>query len=182
MCRMRSWLMALPLILGLTGCGDIYYQTRYIPLSAESVYTGTEQAFWTGDREVYELPANPPAIDDLHRERVDCKRPGQSFKPQRIVGTYDPDQRYAGPGENTVVGGLDLGPTPSRAPAVMKKPPVAALGDDYGNGAREGVGVTPVWGVEHDPQPFRGSGTNLNPVRPVAAYRDDQTDWCPPKR
>ncbi len=169
-------------LVALGGCGDIYYQTRYIPQSAESVYSGTEQAFWTGDREVYELPANPPAIDELHRARVDCKRPGQSFKSQTMVGLTDPDRRYDGTGDAILVGALDGGPAPAHGPLTIPKTAVSAMGDDYGSGARPGIGAIPVAASDHDPVPFRGSGTNLAPKRVVAAYRDDQTDWCPPNR
>ncbi len=155
----------------------------YVEAGAADIgITGKDVLTEAGDREVYELPANPPAIDELHRARVDCKRPGQSFKPQTMVGLADPDRRYDGTGDAILVGALDGGPAPAHGPLTIPKTAISAMGDDYGLGARPAIGAIPVAASDHDPVPFRGSGTNLAPKRAVAAYRDDQTDWCPPNR
>jgi hypothetical protein len=183
--RMRPSLIALPLasivVLGLAGCGDVYYQTRYIPPSVDDVYSTSERMTWSGDRQVYELPANPPAIDDLHRQRVDCKRPGQEFKPVAMVGLADATARYQGPPDGMIVGGINDGPLPGNALPPMKGLPLAAWGDDRGMGARENIGVNPIGDSDHGPFPFRGSGTTTIPPNPLSAYRDDQTNWCPPR-
>ncbi|MBA3710098.1 MAG: hypothetical protein H0W83_14910, partial [Planctomycetes bacterium] len=149
---------------------------------ADSVYSASEQLTWNGDREVYELPANPPAIDDLHRSRVDCKRPGQAFKARSMVEIADHSDRYNGLAEVAMVGGQDNGPLPGRAPAALKATPIAAMDDAYGSGAPVHSHPMPVAAWNTDPTNFRGSGTSLYPVTPVAASRDDQTDWCPPRR
>lgn len=183
---MRKPLSALPLLtlsallLGLAGCGDMYYQTRYIPVSSEDAFSMHERVTWSGDKEVYELPANPPAIDTLHRERVDCKTPGQKFKGQAMLGIYQPAM-HGETGEIVAVGGLDKGPHPGNPFPPQKDYPVGVQGDAIDRGAREPIGLIPVGGADRGPYPFRGSGTDTIGSDAMGAYRDDQTFWCPPQ-
>lgn len=161
--------------LGVVGCGDLYYQTRYIPVSSESTYSTAEQATWSGDREVYELPAAPPAIDGLHRERIECAKPGQRFKPQAMVGVGG-EERHHRAGEPRAVAGVeDLSPGNPLPPA--KGYPVAAWGDPDPKGARERIGQVPVGGKDTGPFPYNGESPN--PVRPVGG-QDHDRGWCPP--
>jgi hypothetical protein len=172
---MRSALWLAPTLL-LAGCGDMYYQTRYIPVSAESVYSPSEQLTWTGDKQVYELPANPPALDELHRTRIDCKPPGQAFKPIAVVGIKD-SERHREVGQPALVGGINSDPEPGLPFGPGKRLPVAAWMDADPQGARDRIGLIPVAGSDTGPFPFRGSG-RVDPAMPIAAYRSDQVDWC----
>ncbi len=168
------------MLLAVTGCGDMYYQTRYIPVSADDSFSLHERMTWSGDKEVYELPANPPAIDTLHRQRVDCKTPGQKFKGQTMLGIQDPGL-HPETADVVAVGALDKGPFPGAAYPPQKDYPVGVPGDPIERGAREPIGLIPVGDGERGPFPFRGSGTETIPAQPVGAYRDDQTFWCPPQ-
>ncbi len=81
-------LLALPaLALALGGCSEsLYYDTRYVPTDIESTYSVSSQLSWSGDREVYELPAAAPDIDGEQKARVRCTYPYQKLKPQTIAG------------------------------------------------------------------------------------------------
>jgi hypothetical protein len=85
---MRLPLLALPaLALALGGCSEsLYYDTRYVPTDIESTYSVSARIGWSGDREVYELPAAAPDIENEQKARVRCTYPYQKFKPQTIAG------------------------------------------------------------------------------------------------
>jgi hypothetical protein len=175
---MRSAPILLPaLAVALCGCGNMAYQTRYIPVSAESVYSPAEQMTWSGDKEVYELPANPPAIDEAHRARVDCRTPGQKFKPVAVAGIED-RQKNKELADPSLIARLNDDPEPGSPFGPQKDYPVAAYYDAEQRGAREPIGLVPVGVGDQGPFPFRGSGTLTIPASPVAAYRTDQIDWC----
>jgi hypothetical protein len=165
------------LALTLAGCGDMAYQTRYIPVSAESVYSPAERATWSGDREVYELPANPPAIDELHRQRIDCATPGQRFKPPPMAGIED-SHRHKETADPSLVARLNDDPEPGSPWGPQKDYPVAAWYEAEQRGAREQIGLVPVGVGDTGPWPFRGSGTETIPASSMAVYRTDQIDWC----
>jgi hypothetical protein len=86
--RLRLPLLALPVLaLALGGCSEsLYYDTRYVPTDVESSYSLSSRIAWSGDREVYELPAAAPDIDNEQKPRVRCTYPYQKFKPQTIAG------------------------------------------------------------------------------------------------
>lgn len=86
--RTKLPLLALPaLLLALGGCSEsLYYDTRYVPTDVESTYSVSARIGWSGDREVYELPAAAPDIDNEQKARVRCAYPYQKFKPQTIAG------------------------------------------------------------------------------------------------
>jgi hypothetical protein len=168
-----SLLGCLAAVVVLAGCGDPYYQTRYIPLSAEAVYSPTERAGWHGDREVYELPAHPPAVDST-RPRLACLEPDQAFKSQTMLGLResdrvhdiaDPEKIYA-MGEETAAG-----------PKPLKDYRLYAWSDDQEPGAKEHIGIRPVGVMEEGPSPFYGELEHSDAPK-VADWRDDESEWC----
>ena len=164
----------------LSGCGDsmVYYQSRYVPASSDEAFSPASQLSWQGDHEVYELPAEPPAVDES-RPRVDCKQPAEVFKGQGMVGLTDdappyhdpnPPIRLANQGDDEMVAALPP----------VKATPVAKFGEMETVGAREPVGPTPVGGSAKGPFPFEASGKNNEPLT-MAATRDSD-DWCAPQK
>jgi hypothetical protein len=169
-------LLALAAVsLALAGCGDEYYQTRYIPVSSESTYSAYEQAGWSGDREVYELPANPPAYGEMHRPRKDCLQPGQQFKPQTMAGITD-EQHHDEIADVTPISATNDLSTGNPYPR-PKDYPVAAWDEAKPAGAHEPTGVTQVGIDDRGPFPFRGSGTETIPANKVADWKDPE-GWC----
>ncbi len=81
--RFRPFVLPISVLtLGVlcTGCAEReQVKSRYVTTSVEDVFSPIDRVGWTGDRQVYELPAAPPAVADLHRART-CKKPGQQFK------------------------------------------------------------------------------------------------------
>lgn len=102
--RLRLPLLALPALL-LAGCSEsLYYDTRYVPTDIESTYSVSAQIGWSGDKQVYELPAAAPDIDGEHAERRRCAYPYQKLKPQTIAG-MGADQVHS----STDIGGVAYG-------------------------------------------------------------------------
>lgn len=102
-------------VLTLTGCGDrserAYYRSRYVPEHIDETYSPAKRAMWTGDSEVYELPASPPALAGDFTPRAECELPGPQFKSQTMVGlnsTVDGKSTLDG----TAIGGMDKRPVP----------------------------------------------------------------------
>ncbi len=93
---MRLRILILPvaaLALGVlgTGCAEReQVKSRYVTTAVEDVFSPIDRAGWTGDRQVYEIPAAPPAVADLHRART-CKTPGQQFKSPTMFNLVEED-------------------------------------------------------------------------------------------
>jgi len=172
---MRSWsrpLCCLPVVLALAGCGDEYYQTRYIPPSADASFTLASRSTWYGDKQVYELPAEPPAVG-IDRPRQDCIPPGGVIPDASIVGIRDTDA-HVETGEVVTMAGTYEEPMHSLPPG--KEAPIYAYDDPHPPGPIEPTGAIPVAGTAQPP--FPGTYTQLIPPIPLAAYRTDQTLWC----
>ncbi len=124
---MRRLVLLVPVLALLGGCSeDMYYQTRYIPTDIESTYSLSAQVGWSGDREVYELPAAPPDLDGTHRPRADCAYPYQKFKSDPIVGYADEHPRSSTDIGLTNPGGYDDRVRPDGPRVGMQAPPVYA--------------------------------------------------------
>jgi hypothetical protein len=175
--------LALPL---LSGCADsLYYQTRYVPSSSEGAFSAGDRMFWTEESEVYELPANPPALasneDDEHRQRVDCKPPGQQFKSNQVGsgGLTEIRGRSVVTNPQLAVMSNDLGLP--RAPGPGKPTQMAGWHDEMPIGAREPAGILKVAGYEDRPKSTPGSGIDtIEPNKMVTI--GDETGYCPPAR
>lgn len=154
------------------------YQARYIPTSGDAVFASYERARWKGDKEVFELPANPPGLEEDHRARMECQQPGPQFKPQTMLGIDK-----GGPVPNSEVGlqpmvrmsdlapGAGVGPDKPqtifvqsmRAPNYPVPPEIAARDLAAWDGRPRSVGYFP------------------NPAQPMAATgRDHPWEWCLP--
>jgi len=96
---MRRVLPVVAIVCALLGgCGDITYQTRYIPRASEL----------TWNREVKQLPWRPPAIGATHYERTG--RPDKPMYPAELQTEIDwpmQERHYAGDGD-----AADSGPLP----------------------------------------------------------------------
>jgi hypothetical protein len=177
--RRAGLALAAAAVALLAGCGDsmAYYQTRYIPSSGDE-YSAASQLSWQGDREVYELPAEPPAVDES-RPRVACKEPGEVFKGQGIIGLTDNAPPYPDP--NPPIALARSGDeSPAGALPPVKAVPVADWGELERVGAREPIGPTQVSATDQGPYPFEASGKNVEPLN-MAKTRDSD-DWCPPRK
>ena len=175
--------LALPL---LSGCADsLYYQTRYVPNSSEGAFSLGDRLFWTEESEVYELPANPPALasnaDDEHRQRIDCKRPGQAFKANQIGGGGLTEIRGQSSITNPRLAALSDDPGLPRAPGPGKPVPIGGWHEEMPIGAREPAGLIPIGAFEDRPRSTPGSGIGRIPAKPIATI-GDETGYCPPAR
>lgn len=173
--RLTSLLFVLPAVLSLTGCGDLYYQTRYIPVSADAAYSVAERSTWSGDREVYELPANPPAIGAEHRERRPCLPPEQRFKPTAMLGIYDETHQHE---QGPVTPMAAYGEAKGLPPKPMAAYPISGWYTAKVPGAKEPVGLIPVGVSAKGPYPFGASGRDRSDPPTMAAWRTDETSWC----
>ena len=176
-------MLALPL---LSGCANsLYYQTRYVPNSGAGAFSMADRMFWTEESEVYELPANPPALatdaDDAHRQRVDCQRPGQAFKANLIGSGGLTEIRGSSYVSNPRLAVLDDDPDLPRAPSPGKPTLMGGWHDEMPAGAREPVGLIPVAAYDDRPRSIPGSGTDTIPPKNMATIGDD-SGWCPPAR
>ncbi len=170
----------------LAGCADsIYYQTRYAPTSSSGSFSIGERMFRTEDNEVYELPANPPALataqEDSHRSRVDCRRPGQAFKSNPIAG-IDGDEIHGNPdGSVTPIARMSNDLELAKSPGPGAPQPLAGWQDEGRYGARERRDPPKVGGAEDRPASVPGSGTTVIAPNKIATI-DNDTGWCPPQR
>jgi hypothetical protein len=179
---MRRLAFLVPALVLLGGCGGdrLYYQTRYIPTSSEQVYSITEQATWSGDHEVYELPAPPPDLNGEHRPRVNCAAPGPKFKVTAQVGLSDEaDHSYFTP-DHIPAGAYDeriqlTGPT-----TAMHGPRTAAYDNDpYAPGLPAKVDNGPVGCYDGRPQSITGAGTNTIPSNTAnCTFHDQGNPYC----
>jgi hypothetical protein len=170
----------------LAGCADsIYYQTRYAPTSSSGSFSIGERMFRTEDKEVYELPANPPALateqEDGHRSRIDCRRPGQAFKPNPIAGIEGDEIRGNPDGSVTPIARMSNDLELAKSPGPGAPQPLAGWQDEGRYGARERRDPPKVGGMEDRPASVSGSGTKVIAPNKIAAI-DNDTGWCPPKR
>lgn len=175
MTGMPSWtplLCCLPVVLALAGCGDEYYQTRYIPPSSDSSFTLASRATWSGDKQVYELPPEPPAVG-VDRPRQDCIPPGGVIPDSPLVGIRDADGHFE-TGEVVTIAGTYDEPMHSLPPD--KQAPIYAYDDPHPPGPVVPIGAIPVAGTQQPP--FAGSSSQLIEPVPLASYRTDQTLWC----
>lgn len=178
---------ALALVASLSGCGGdyLYYQTRYIPTSSEQSFSPSAQWFWTENKEVYELPSNPPALASVegqndHRQRVDCKPPGPVFKPEALA-KYGKGQGN-GRGEVDGTEMASMGQPSGIPPAPKARDPRAlgGWGNDHQYGPDEVRPVRVVGLSDKLPQvPLYTDGT-IKP-KPMATTGSDE-GWCPPKQ
>jgi len=153
---------AVAVILALAGCGgdDAVYTSRSMPTSSEDSYSQGAKSFWREDKEVYELPANPPAIDDLHRKRATCARPGQKMKPITLAGISDEVPASRSRAERTLVGGQSYQPDPLPLKALRDSTPVAAWHYETVPGPREPLERFKLAGTEDRPASQKSSGTD----------------------
>lgn len=171
-------------VLALSGCANsVYYQTRYAPTSSEQSFGFGERLFWSEDKEVYELPANPPAIatddEDLHRSRVECREPGQQFKPGQVATGGGTEVHGTSLVDGPTVGTMGDDTTP-RSPRPERPQPISGWHDE------------PRYGTRETRDPVKVVGPNLTPIsaapgsridkiapNPISTIGDD-TGWCPP--
>lgn len=157
----------------LASCGDAYYQTRYVPVSVEDTYSVAARATWTGDREVYEIPAAPPAID-TERPRRPCLPPEQRFKPDPMLGLQESTHVHEVADVQPLAAMGDV--TPHGLPA-LKAPPIYAWMPAEGTGAHEPHYDHPVGVMDRGPVPFDIDHRHADGPR-IAGWRTDETDWC----
>jgi hypothetical protein len=159
--RLTSAAAAAVAVLALAGCGDdAVYTSRSMPTSAEDSYSAGAKSFWSEDKEVYELPANPPAIDDLHRTRAACARPGQKMKPTTLAGVSDVRPAAMTRREPTLISGRSYQPDPLPLAALPDTVPVAGWHHESETGAREPLERLPLAGLENRPASQKSSGTD----------------------
>ena len=156
---------AVAAILALAGCAgnDAIYSTRSMPTSAEDSYSGGARFLWTEDPEVYELPANPPAIDD-HRPRLRGQAPGQRLKSNPVAGMSDPLPASSARGDVTAVATISDRPDPLPLPPLPGNAPLAAIHHETVPGPRESMGLIPLGGTEDRPASQQASGLDRLPI------------------
>ena len=178
--------LLVPCLLLTGGCADnVYYQTRYAPTSGEDTYSFSERLFQSEDREVYETPANPPALasgeDDDHRSRVDCRKPGQDFKAGRVAAGGGTEIHGHGQSDGPPVARMEDEPLLGRGPGPDTPPKMADWHDAGTPGARERPGLVPVANYDTRPTSQVASGIGMRQAELLAGTREDAT-WCPPQR
>ena len=90
--------LLVPCLLLLAGCGDITYQTRYIPRTSELSW----------NHEYQQLPWRPPGLGADHYERTG--RPAKPMYPAEIPVDVDWGARgyhYAGDGDAADSGAME---------------------------------------------------------------------------
>lgn len=175
-------LPALAVVILLAGCGDsgarAYYRSRYIPTDVEASYRSVERQQWSGDPDVYELPAAVPALDGEHYARRECAVPGPRFKPQPIVGTHD---EVRGSSDPTLqdVGGWDPRPVPLGPIGPDTRYRISAQSDAPPSGLPQRAFGQPASGWDRRPAPKRGP--NQIDANPIVGMRDPaKDDYCLP--
>ena len=176
--------MLAPVLLLAGGCADsVYHQTRYVPSAGEDAYSFSERLFWTEDAEVYETPANPPALasgeDDGHRSRIDCRKPGQAFKSGPVAAGGGTEINGHGLAEGPTLARMEDEPLHGRGLPPDAPQRVADWHDAGTTGARERPGLIPVANYDGRPRSQPASGIDRRQTEPMASTRDD-ADWCPP--
>jgi len=163
---LRLPLLALGVLaLALGGCAEsLYYDTRYVPTNIESSYSLTSQLAWSGDREVYELPAAAPDIDNEQKARVRCTYPYQKFKPQTIAGMGNDEVHSSTDIGEVAYGGYDvrIHPTGPTVP-LHESPNFATDGRPSNPGIPPALGNPDVSGYDRRPH----SKTSIDSTEPV---------------
>lgn len=166
--RCRLLRLAAPLLL-LAGCGDdAYYVTRSMPTSSADTWGTTARLFRGETAEVYELPAQPPAVDGPPA-RGPARAPGQRFPAFPLVAQGDPPARYDARQPAQPVGALDdaIVLAPVRP---LARTPIAAWHPAAEAGVREPIGVRPVGAGEDGPRSQPGSGLDRIPAQPAGGW------------
>jgi hypothetical protein len=169
-CKRLPWLALPALALALGGCSEsVYYDTRYVPTDVESSYSLSARMGWSGDREVYELPAAAPDIDNEQKPRVRCTYPYQKFKPQTIAGMGRDEVHSTADIGEVAYGGYDdrIHPTGPTVP-LHEAPYFATDGRPSNPGIPPALG-NPIVGT-YDERPH--SKTSIITTEPVKA-----ADW-----
>jgi hypothetical protein len=163
---------------GCSGRNDAVYTTRQMPTSSEDAYASMAKRTWSEDNEVYELPAQPPAIDDLHRPRAVCASPGQRMKPITIGGVANP--MYVNRGHSLPLNTGRMSDRPDPLPLIPLKPlsPVAAFGYEEPIGAREPVQTLPVAAYDDRPRSQASSGVGRRLIDEALARTAEANVWC----
>ncbi len=177
---MPRLVMLLPVLALLGGCSEsLYYETRYIPTDIDSSYSVASQATWSGDREVYELPAAPPDLESEQAARVRCTYPYQKFKPTPIVAIH-PDDVHS----STDIGQVQYGSTDTR---VHPSGPTVPLHDSpyFATDSRpNNPGIPPALnnpkvGMTDDrPHSATGAGSNAIPAIPASGWNENFNPYC----
>lgn len=177
-------LLLIPLLLtGCAGGSREYYETRYIPTSGASTFSAAERAKWFGDRQVYELPAAPPDLDDENpaRPRVCARMPGPRFKAPTMVA-YGNEVKGTSASDTTDVGGWDDRQLPTDGYMTQPSAVVGAMDyRTYHSGTVEHDQTTRVGAFDSRPRSTTGAGMDTDKLtemsgmgrRPVTDY-----DYC----
>lgn len=169
-------------LAALTGCGDtLYYQTRYIPQSADAVYSPAEQMSWTGDKEAYELPSQPPAIDGDGEPRHNCARPYQKFKSDPTIGYKAEEVHGSRTNESIAVGGTNEMVRPDGPTTALKRPAMYATDNrPYQPGMTAPAYVNPTGELDTRPRSTTGAGTNQIWTTNMVGENDNYNPYCDP--
>jgi hypothetical protein len=171
--RRRSPLVLAPL-LALAGCGgNAYYATRGMPTSAAEAYAAPARWTLPEEREIYELPANPPAIDRDHTG-VKNRQPGQILPAQVMVGMADEPWSGVPTVESNRLARMDdvQGPPPLRPLKSLAE--VSGWQQEQVPGAREPLGVPRVGTYQDAPASQPASG--LDRIPPIVTGATGETD------
>ncbi len=177
---MRRLLPLCAVVLAVAGCSSsgerAYYQTRYIPSSGDALYSASEKSRWRGDHQVYELPANAPALGEDHRVRRDCVRPGPGFPVNGKVA-YRDIPRGGGEVALQEAGGFDGRPDRGLGPQTKDPELVARMGDIPPGGLPQRNFHTQTGAYDRRAHP--GTGPDTGPAQAIGAARDqDKWDYC----
>lgn len=177
---MPRLLLLIPALALLGGCSEsLYYETRYIPTDIESTYTVSARASWSGDREVYELPAAPPDLDSEQGPRKRCAYPYQKFKPLPIVAVH-PDEVHS----STDIGQVQYGSTdtrihPTGPTKLLHEPPSYATDSRPGEPGIPPALMNPKIGMtDTRPHSTTGVGTNEIPPVPYTGWNENFNPYC----
>jgi hypothetical protein len=172
--------LLIPALALLGGCSEsLYYETRYIPTDIESTYTVSARIGWSGDHEVYELPAAPPDIENDQAARVRCAYPYQKFKPYPIVAVHAEDVH-----SSTDIGQIAYGSTDTRihptGPTVpLHEPPNYATDSRPGEPGIPPALMNPKIGMtDVRPRSTTGAGTDAIPPVPYTGWNENFNPYC----
>jgi hypothetical protein len=177
---MPRLMFLIPVLAMLGGCSEsLYYETRYIPTDIESTYSVSARASWSGDREVYELPAAPPDLASEAAPRQRCAYPYQKFKPVPIVSVH-PDDVHS----STDIGQVQYGSTDTRVhpsgPTVpLHEPPNFATDSRPGEEGIPPALMNPKIGMtDVRPHSTTGKETSAVPPVPYTGWNENFNPYC----
>ncbi|MCS6970684.1 MAG: hypothetical protein RMM29_01120 [Planctomycetota bacterium] len=158
-------------VLILAGC-DPAVQARQPPTSVDQAFGPFAWRSPDVPRQVYELPAERPALDPRDAQPRTCRRPGPRFPPSPLVGLRADEQTMHYQPAIPLVGWQE--------PPLPAPPPLPG-GRLFG------------WREEAPPGPKEPIATRSEPLRlqpgrslsraepiPLVAYRRDEYSWCNP--